>query len=235
MLSVVICDDETAIRAMLRNYMGTLAREMGQLLEIREFSSGEALLTNYNTGTDILLIDIQMGEMDGLEAIRKIRTIDRDVCVVFITNMINYAIACYKVRAFGFLRKPLGYEEFRMEMRDAVTAALEKGDKSVTLRNGSEIFKFSTRDIGFVETDGHKIILHTAKGPVALPMSINEAERSMPQDFLRCHVSYLVNYAHIAQVGYSELQLDSGEHIPISKHRRKAFLAKLTNCVGRNF
>ena len=107
MLQIAICDDDPEMRRQLYQYTLRLTHKQADQVRIVTFSRGEELLANMPKGLDILLLDIDLGDENGVEVARRIRQENEDVNIVFITNLPQYAVQGYKVRAFGYLLKPL--------------------------------------------------------------------------------------------------------------------------------
>ena len=120
MIRIAVCDDERPVRNSIIKALERYRSETDTEMEIMEFSSADALLTSYPADVDLILLDIYMPGIDGMDAARSIREFDQEVCIIFITTMYQRAIEGYKVRAFGFIRKPVSYEEFSHEIGDAV-------------------------------------------------------------------------------------------------------------------
>ncbi len=115
MLKLIICDDEPVIYETIRNMLGRFSKECGISLDVSTCASGEELLGAVTPDVDILLLDIRMGELSGMNAARKIREKNSDICIIFVTTMTQYALEGYKVHAFGFLKKPLTYAHLKAE------------------------------------------------------------------------------------------------------------------------
>lgn len=234
MISLAICDDEKKSIDILMEYLTRYENETGEGFKITVFRSGEELISNYPYQVQIILMDIYMNELNGVETICKIREFDKNVCVIFITTMSQYAIECYKVRAFGFLPKPVSYMEFRQELKDAISKVDAYADKYIILKSGSETFKLEHGSILYAEAQNHNIIIHTENEQLHFYKSMKELERELNADngFFRCHVAYLVNHKHITHIGKSELVLSNGEQLPISKYKRNQFLNEIAAYVG---
>lgn len=234
MISIVICEDEKRSRSVLLKYLKQLEKELGESFDLTVFSSGEELLNLYPHGTQIILMDIYMSKLNGVETVRKIRAFDENVCVIFITTMSQYAIECYKVRAFGFLTKPVAYIEFRQEMMEAIRRVKMQQKKFLMIKRGAETFKIEYGTILYVESQNHNIVLHTEKGDISFYKTMKEIEKELNQEngFFRCHIAYLVNQKHIRHIGQSSLSMSDGSSVAISKHRRTQFLEELMGYVG---
>lgn len=234
MITVAICDDEKKSRDIIIKYLERYTKETGEEFKTTIFNNGEELVTNYPYDVQIILMDIYMDELNGIDAIRKIRAFDKEACVIFITTMSQYAIECYKVRAFGFLPKPVSYIEFKEELRDAIRKAEAYTDKYIILKSGTEVFKIEYGSILYAEAQNHNIIIHTDNTTLHFYKSMKELEQELNSDngFFRCHVAYLVNHRHIKHIGKNELLLSDGECLPISKYKRNQFLSEVAGYVG---
>ncbi|MBS6642360.1 MAG: response regulator transcription factor [Clostridiaceae bacterium] len=234
MYKVAICDDEEQVRIQLREYMERLVEEEGSKAAVHVYDSGEDFIERYDGAYDIIFLDIKMYDLDGIEAARRIRKFNKEVCIIFISSMVQYALDCFKVRAFGFLKKPLTYEEFRMEVKEALSNITDdKNGKEIAVKTGRGTKWVQTHRIRYAEVQNHEIILHMGVAEIRFYGKLKEMEEQLKDcSFLRCHSSFLVNCIHIQEVRPLSLLLDNGEEIPISKHRKKEFMEELTRYAG---
>lgn len=235
MLHVTICDDEKKTRECLNSALVRFFKERNQQAEITEYASADELLRNYPTEVDLLLLDIYMSGTDGMAAAAQIRAFDPEVCIIFITTMYQRAIEGYSVRAFGFIRKPVSYNELRHELGCAmlqIERNMESG-KCLSMHIGTTTQRIPIRSISYCEVRNHTILICAGGEIQEYRGQMKELEAQLlPYGFFRCHASYLVNGKHIRRIDQVELTLTGGTVIPISQRRRKEFLDALSKYIG---
>lgn len=235
MYQIAICDDEETTRDVLRSYVERYEVEHGKSLRCVLFPSANELLRSYPEGVDLLLMDIHMGGIDGMTAAKQIRQFDPQVCLIFITTEHQYALEGYSVRAFGFVKKPVGYTQFRHELTSALNHidTLRARNDFILLKSGGQTERLPVSSILYCEVRNHSVEVHTLGGPHSYYCPMKAVEELLsPYGFFRCHASFLVNSAHIARIDSDGLLMDSGDQVPVSQHRRKDFLAALSRYMG---
>ena len=116
---IAVVDDQPDMRQQLCSMIDQYSRENNCMLEVTAFSDGAQIITNYCKGFDIIFLDIEMPELGGMDAAERIRTVDPDVVLVFVTNMAQYAIRGYEVDALDFVLKPVNYYQFSTKLARA--------------------------------------------------------------------------------------------------------------------
>ena len=117
MIRVAIVEDEAEIREQLMGYVQRYTRQYGTAFEVKTFADGLEILEDYRPAYDLILLDIEMKHLDGMETARRIRELDPDVMLVFITNMAQYAIKGYAVGALDYVLKPVPYFAFSQQLQ----------------------------------------------------------------------------------------------------------------------
>lgn len=235
MYHIGVCDDESVSRNLLCGYIDRFSTETDRLLRHCVFSSANELLRDYPKDLDLLLLDIRMNGIDGMTAAKEIRAFDSQVCLIFITTEHQYAIEGYAVRAFGFLKKPVGYTQFRHELTSALNHidSLRARDGFALLKNRGQMERLPVSTILYCEVRNHSVEVHLQSANRSYHCQMKELEELLsPYGFFRCHASFLINSAHITRIEADSLLLDSGDRVPVSQHRRKAFLAALSRYMG---
>ena len=189
-------------------------------------------MEHYNSSYDIILMDIAMPGMDGMEAARHIRARDSNVVLVFITNIAHYAIDGYSVEALDFVLKPLDYYAFSLRLARAVDRVERRaGDKILLTLSGHSI-RLYVRNIHYVDIQNRMLCYHTEQGDFTLRGTMQAAEEQLaPHHFARCNYWYLVNLRHVTEVR-KDTVIVAGTELEISRRNRPAFLTALTNYVG---
>ena len=235
MYQIAVCDDERHIREEIQAMLERYAAERGRDFRCALFHSANGLLRDYRAEFDILFLDISMKGLDGMEAAREIRRQDERVCIIFVTSMQQYAIQGYSVRAFGFITKPVNYQELSIEL-DCALRAIDTSrlrETSLTLRSGAQVDRLTVSDIMYCEVHNHTVTVHLHHDMRTYRYSMKELELMLGRyGFFRPHSAYLVNHAAIAQVLGTRLILKNGAELPIAQQKRKAFLAQLTQYLG---
>ncbi len=219
-----IVEDNREDRELLIRSLRRYESEYDQPFNIREFSDGEDLVTNYSADYDLILMDIEMTFMDGMTAARRIREKDPDVVLLFVTNAPQYAIEGYKVRAVDYILKPISWFTFSESLRRALEYIRADREDSITisLRDGKTRLK--TERICYVEVQDHQIIFNTLDGRYVARGTIREVEEQLPPErFCRCNRCYIVNLKYVeAYQGYNLTV--NGDVLQVSRRQRKSLL-----------
>ncbi len=218
MLHITICDDERTQIEYLSTLVYKWANGRGKAVHISAYESAESFLFAYEDDktADILLLDIQMRELDGVELARKIRQGNETVQIVFIAGFSDYIAQGYDVSALNYLMKPVKESKLFDVLDKAVLRLTKK--KAILLvdtDNGTE--RILQSDILFIEAFAHAAVIQTKTAVIETRISISEIEKSLDSTFIRCHRSYIVGLRHISRITKTDVILDSGKVIPLSR------------------
>lgn len=227
MLRIAIVEDERSSAEILRSYFQRYEAENGTKFHITEFPNAVAFLSKYRSGFDIVCMDIAMPHMNGMEAARKLRKIDDQVVLIFITNLSQYAIAGYEVNAMNYVLKPLKYPAFKLSIMRAVAYCEKNTKKEVELVLKEGQIRIAVSSIKYVEIHDHDIIYHTDTGNYSRYGTMKKVEESLPSDrFFRCNSCYLVNLGAVTKIESNAVWVGD-EKLLMSRPRRKAFMEAL--------
>ena len=188
------------------------------------FESAEKFLFSweYEEVYDVIILDIQMKSMSGMDLAKNIRERDSEVIIIFITAFDDYVFDGYDVSAFNYLIKPINNEKI-FSILDKAKEKLEKNKNNkqfLLLSKGKNIFKIEYDDIYYIIAFDQYIDIHTNNNIYTFHMKISELEELLPEkDFVRCHRSYIVNIKYVKNINRNSLILENDIKIPISKTR----------------
>ena len=227
MWHVAVVDDQLSIRNQMRAYFHRFGEENKELFQLSFFENPLVLLNQYKPCYDLILMDIDMPHMSGMEAARKLRRMDEQVVLVFLTNLSQYAIDGYEVRAVDYVMKPLDYERFAYKIRRALSFVPEKEGQVLLLRMEDHTIAVPQKDLTYVEVEGHYVSYHTLSEVHKVRGTLKQAQATLtPPTFFMCNKCYLVNLSCVEQIQGNVVTV-AGEEILISRPRKKAFMEAL--------
>ena len=232
MLRIAVVDDELAMREQLCGYVRQYAEENHLAVEVVPFADGAAIAMPYQTGFDIIMLDVDMPLLGGMPTAERIREEDKNVVLMFITNMAQCAIHGYEVDALDYMLKPVGYTTFAQRLSRALSRMRRRERTYITVPIKGGAMKLAVEDITFVESQGHRLIYHTAEDEYVSAGTIKDAEEKLEgYHFFRSNKGYLLNLAHVD--GIQDNCALVGEHkLLISRSRKAPFLEALTAYMG---
>lgn len=234
MYRVAIVEDEPENAALIKEYLHTYEQKHRLVFETAVFSNGMSFLMDYKADWDIILMDIEMPHMNGMEAAHRLREIDQDVCLIFVTRMAQYAIEGYEVRALDFLLKPVEYGNFSIKLRKAIEIREKMRRQELVLNTAEGARRIEIDDIFYVEVMNHTLIYHTREGELSERGAIKDRARMLEEhDFARCSNSYLVNLRYVRSFNATSVTVRDWT-IPVGRTKKKEFMQKLTAYMGAN-
>lgn len=218
MLKITICDDEAVQREYLGHLVSYWAAKNGLRVAVSEYMHAEAFLFAYEDEKDfdILLLDIQMKEMNGITLAERIRREDETVQIIFITAFADYMPYGYEVSALHYLIKPVN-EKKLFAVLDKAEKRLRHQEKPLFFSAGEGQVKLCPSEIYYVEAFAHHCSLVLRDREIQTAVGIGEMEEKLGKGFIRCHRSYLVHIKHINTFTKSMALLDNGKSVPVSR------------------
>ena len=186
--------------------------------KVSTFGDGGEILTDYQQMYDIILLDIEMPRVNGMEAAEQIRRQDADVVLMFITNMASYAIRGYEVGALDFVMKPINYYTFSMKLTRALKRVKQKEQQQILISVSDGVKKFGVNQIYYVEVQSRMLHYHTDEGEYVVRGTMQSVEQMLaPYPFVKCNhwyidtIIFMVCYA----IGYGAYYSTADMPIPM--------------------
>lgn len=221
-LTIGICDDCREQVELLKKYLCHF-KEQFRLIVGDSVNPEEFLARLQKDPPDLVFLDIDMGEWNGIELGEKIKTIYKQAVIIYITAYEKYALEAFRVRAFHYILKPLTGAEFDRVFQEAVASikqsAREKPAKqSFAVRSKGELVSFAYDDIYYFEKVGHQIKIHTAERDFSYSGNFNQLLAALvPGSFAQCHQGYIVNIHKIRGYHAGTLFLADGRSLAVSR------------------
>lgn len=213
---IAVCDDAARDRDLLVSFIKTKL----PFCEVLVYESGEALLWDVENRDhiDILFLDIFMDGMSGIEAARRIRKVDPDALLIFVSSSEDFYRDSYDLYAFNYLNKPINMDRFNDVLSRAVERLNKEMDMVISFSFNNELHRVHYSELLYLSSEGHIVNFHLKNGDVlkAYGKLDDYAGQLSSEIFLRCHQSYIVNLSNVTSLRSSEFAI--GEiRVPVSR------------------
>ena len=230
MLRIGICDDSAGARVSLRAGLErALERRRSAGASFFEFSSGEGLLRwleKHAGELDMVFLDIEMGELNGMETARRLRQADENLQLIFVTGYTDYVFDGYSVGALGYLMKPPQPEQLDGVLNRAAEARLREGDKVFLCRSGETLYRIPKKTILYFASDRRQVTCVSTARTYTFYGKLDEVERDVGDGFVRVHQRYLIRAGAVDRMEGTQVFVGDAA-IPVSRACRSAALAAL--------
>lgn len=232
MIQMCIVEDDKATAATLKKYVERYSELNEVECATSVYYNTADFLRNYPAETDIVFMDIELPDGNGMETVKKLRETNKSVLVIFVTNLAQYAVKGYEVNAFDFIVKPVSYYQFAMKLRRAFECLQKLRNRViwVVTRHGKKFVNANT--IIYVEVMKHMITYHTTEGDVVgtgTLKSVSAVLEGLP--FALCNRCYLINLSFVTEINGSTVTV-GGTDLQVSEPRRKAFLQSFNDYLS---
>lgn len=213
---IAICDDRQEDREYVRQLTARWAQQRGNQVEMIEFCSAEQFLFSCpQPDFDLLLLDIEMGEMDGVSLAKQVRRTNELMQIVFITGYSDYITEGYEVAALHYLMKPVKEEKLFVVL-DRAVERLHKNTKVLTLETSEEMVRVPLYQVSALEVQRNYVTVH-ARQDYTVKKSLSELMEQLDERFFRVGRSAVVNLNDISRVTRSDIYLTDGRSIPLPR------------------
>jgi len=225
MLRIAVCDDDI-----------TFVNRVTKIIDLWQnkplntacygFDSSDKLINAHSSlPFDIILLDIVMPFVNGIETAREIRQNDKNVKIVFLTSSPEFAVESYTVKADNYLLKPVDARKL-YECLDELVQEITQNSRLITVKGPYSVQKIPVDRIEYIEAQNKHIIFALQNGTVietTEPLRVHENSLGLDDGFFKCHRSYIVNMNHIDTYTIKEIKMRSGCRIPIARSCHKEF------------
>ena len=224
MIRVALVDDEKNQYDEMQKCLDRFAEENDVAFSVFYFSNGLSFLES-NIDVDLVLMDIDMPFMNGIEVAKELRKKDEEVILIFITNMVEYAIKGYEVNAQDYILKPINYARFSSLLKKILKSIFSKKE-FVSIKTTEGIRKIYINSILYIEIDDHLLFYHLEDEDITSWSTLSSVEKTLPSDlFVRCNKSCLVNVAQVVGVENGDIFIGKNKiKIPLAHGKKKLFL-----------
>lgn len=233
MLRIGICDDSADARDSLHLQLEKVLREESEEI-VYEFSTGSGAvrwLKKHIGEIDLLFLDVEMPEMNGMEAAEEIRKFDSSILIVFVTGYSDYVFDGYRVNALDYIMKPAGTERLAEVLKRVREQLYKKMNEMYLFKNTEGTFRLPIAAIYYFYSDRRKVILVCGEKEYSFYGKLDEVEQQLLGKFVRIHQRYLVNPDRVEQIGGEHVSMVGGIELPVSRALREEATSKLAKAM----
>lgn len=258
-VKIAICDDEKNLRESLGQKIKKHCENSGIICQIYDFDSGNKLLELPKEKIpDILFLDIQMPDKNGMQTARELRRKNQDIILIFVTALPEYVYEAFDVNAFHYLIKPFDDEKLREVLDNALQRCKKQAETlipakhsqtgrpentdhrgnqtqplAILVKQGGLSTKVLLADIIYAEVFNRKIMLHTVNGEIEYYGKLTDLCNQAGMNFYRTHRAYLVNLKYVERYNATTIWLEK-DAVPVSKKQFAGFVKQYMQYINRN-
>ena len=231
MIKIAVVEDEIQVQQKMCSFVAKFCKHVAVEFLVDCFGDGNEFLTAYRNDYDVVFMDIQLGDTNGFETAKRLRQINGDVIIIFVTNLSQFALKGYEVSALDFLVKPVSYEVFALKMQRVVDKLkLEKDVVAINFAGG--VMNLPLATVKYIETEGHAVVFHTVDGIYKTYASLKTIEKQISSPtFFKCNSCYLINLKYVRGINGFDLYIGD-ETLQISRARKSEFIEVLNKYLG---
>lgn len=233
MYRFLIVEDDEEAAAELEGMVSRFAREHGLSVSVEKMATAFEFI-QFREKYDLVLMDIGLPGISGMEAAELMRAHDPDTLLIFVTDLAQYAVAGYEVDALDFLVKPVTYEGLSMRLARVARILRTRPQQSICLSTRSGMRVFPASSVVFVEVRNHDVTYHLDDGSrVTVTGTLRRAlGEERPPQFVTLSNCFVANADYVRLIDGAEVTMSTGEVLTMSRAKRKPALAALARYYG---
>lgn len=221
---IAIVEDQIDDFNLIKKSLDVFSNKYSIQFKIDYFESGIQFLKQYASDYDIVFLDIDMPCMNGLETAAKLRKLDEEVLIVFVTNLVQLAIKGYSVSAFDFVCKPLNYSQFSTLMAKALKKISYKSKNEIIIDSNRKKIRVDVLSLMYIEVVNHMLIYHTTSNCIDSRGSLAKLYDQLKlKGFAKINKSVIVNLRFVKEVDGYNIKMFNGEILYLSRLEKKIF------------
>lgn len=221
-MRIAICENEIKHQERVQRLLQQWANDSNRDISISTFKDAESLIMLWEDVIyDVLLLDIEMKKISGMELAKIIRRIDDNVIIIFITSHTSYSLEGYDVNPLHYLIKPIQEKVFFKVLDKAYAIYSLRGGDGLLINSEDGLVKIPTDTICYISMSAHYAKVYTSNGIYETRTTAKELAMSLPAHFIDCHRSYIINMFKVNCTFNGYVIMNDHTEIPVSRSRSK--------------
>ncbi|MCR5148500.1 MAG: LytTR family DNA-binding domain-containing protein [Eubacterium sp.] len=215
-ISIAVCDDDLSCHHKMASFCDIFFKEKSVDYEFHSYYSGEEILEEHEKNIDLLFLDIEMGEVDGIEAMKRIESMPNIHRIIFISSHLELIGDAFGYKPIGFIVKPIDQNIILKKLDDLYHRI--KKDSVIEFNDSESIRVYRKSDVVFIKADSNYVTVVTQNDEKILSCTLKKCEEQINGlPFLRVHKSYIVNLCYVKKISAGNVFLKSGITIPVGR------------------
>jgi DNA-binding LytR/AlgR family response regulator len=232
MYKIAIIEDNKEELSNLLKQIEKYQEEKNVIFDVKTFENAYYFIHDYKNDFHIVFMDIDLPGVNGMDTAKKLRELDHNVSLVFVTNLAQYAIKGYEVDALDFIIKPATMESITYVLDKAMKRLSASSSATFSLKTARGTISLSENEISYVEVFDHNLVYHTTKGEFTVRGKLSDlTDKLDPERFVMCNRSFIVNLRYVSNVTADYLSVGD-TRITISKSHRKELMQRFSSFLG---
>lgn len=232
MKNIIIVEDNKQDSDKLSEYIHQFFNNINEDISIKTFIDGLDMLDHYMGNEDIIFLDMDLPHINGLELAKRIRKIDSLVTIIFVSNLVKFALKGYEVDALDYIIKPFNYNNIEHRLQRALKVRNYNNESIILKLNYTTNVVCDINTIYYIEKDGNYLIFHTSKEDYKVRGNINEYEKILPKWLFSFSIKgILINLSYVEKTTQDSVMVNNIS-LPLARQRKKEFIEDLFTYFG---